>query len=307
MKKLVLLSILSFVCVGFVNAQVPVRGRPQATPLSPSQKALLRANDISVRSNQLKNMENHPIKLPRKTLKLYKTNIFPLYRKPTKAERQALIPNEQDLTAYSQFRKGKRKGIIKLVADIGCAKNPKIVVASIDCAKYTMPGSGSAFSFRFGNYRMLRIADLNFKKNTFQALGVLTHGILVNMGDVRLNQVNVNTNGMQFITNFKPVKNMSGAANFASKLTKGIEENGFKYGSVLPVKMNSTYVLRSVAYRGFAWRKVAGIAYNELGRFGDKKRKDVIIAFRVIRFVPNEAVTIVWKQLKSKNSPEIKK
>ena len=302
MKKLVLLSILSFAFVGFINAQ-EVCAVPEPTPVPPTQKGIKWANDLGERSDQPKLMGNHSARVSVN----YRKDIHSLYRKPTKSELELLTPDNQDLMVHSSFIKGKRRGVTKLIADIGCASNPKIVVASKGCAKYTMPGAGAAYSFRFGNYRIQRFADLNFRKNTFEALGILIHGMLVNLGDVSLDKVTLQTNGMKFINDFKPVKTISDAARFANKLTRGIDQDGFRYSSILSVKPNSTYVLRSVAYRGSAMRKAGGVVYNELGRFGDKKRKDVIIAFRVIRFSPNEAVTIVWKQLKSKSSPEIKK
>jgi len=300
MKKLIFLSIILLGLVAVSYSQV--RGRPEPTPISRTQKAINRANDLNRRSEQLRNTEKFPVRTNEER-RIYQQKIKPLYRKATKDERRFMYPSDNDLANYSGYLKSKRKGIIKLVADVGCAKNSKIVVASPKCEGYTMPGAGSAYSFRFGSYRIHHLSDINLKNNTFQALGVLTHGILVNLGDVPIEGVNLKSNGMKYVTKFKPVRNMAGAAKFANKLTKGVKEGGFLYASVLPVKPNSTYVLRSVAYRGIVERKIGGILFNE---FDFDKRKDMIIAFRVVSFSPDKDATIVWKRLKSKGSPRIK-
>ncbi len=301
MKTAVLLVVLLLGCVGVGYTQV--RGRPESTPISQTQKAVNRANDLNRRSTELRNIEKFPNTPPRGRSNFYKT-IKPRYRKATKDELRYMAPSDSDLDRYSGYVKAKRRGIIKLATDIGCAKDAKIVVASPKCEGYTMPGAGSAYSFRFGSYRMQHLSDLNLKNNTFQALGVLTHGMLVNLGDIPLDGVGLKTNGLQYITKFKPVRDMAGAAKFAGELTKGVKDRGFSYASILPVKPNSTYVLRSIAYGGIAERKVGGILFNEL-EFD--KRKDVIIAFRVVRFNQDKDVTIIWKRLRSKGSPRIKK
>ena len=61
--------------------------------------------------------------------------------------------------------------------------------------------------------------------------------------------------------------------------------------------------MRSIAYRGNYYRAIDGFLYDELDF---DKRKDVTVAFRIIRR-DEESVTIIWKQLVEKDSPKVKR
>lgn len=230
-------------------------------------------------------------------------SIVPLYRKPTEEELELLAPNAEDLKKYADFLKQPKSGITKFVADFGCGTNPNIVVVSSDCMKYSMPGAGSSFSFRIKNYRIRRLADLTFTNNSFQTTGVMSHGILVNLGDIFLQEVSLDTKGVKFLLDFAPTIEYQKAFEMESRLIAGIENDGFIYQSSLAAEENSTYVLRSIAYRGDSMRAVQGVTYNELDF---DKREDIFVAFRIIRKDEDGSLTIIWKELNNKKSPKIK-
>lgn len=304
MKKLFLVSILVFISSVGIYSQTPSRN-PKPTP-HPStvklQKTVDSGRDISNRSNNLRLTENFPVKTE-KERKIVREKIKPRYRKTTKEERNYLSPSDEDAQKYYSFLKQKDTGLIKLISDKGCASNKNVVNASPQCERLTMPGAGSAYSFRFKDYRILDLSDLNFRKNRFESLGVLNHGFIVYIGDIPLESVTLKTKGVGYLASIKPAKNFNKAAELANKLTKGIKKDGFIYSSIKGVKENSTYVLRSIAYRGESLKTVDGIIYNEMDL---DKRKDVIVAFRVVRLNPNEDVTILWKELRSKKAPKLK-
>jgi hypothetical protein len=241
---------------------------------------------------------------PNLVRQISRKNIEPLYRKPTDKELKLLMPNRIDVEKFADFLRQPNTGITKLAADFGCAENTTIVVASEDCLKYTMPGAGSSYSFRIENYRIRRLADITFTDNSFQATGVLIHGIFVNIGDVALENVSLNTKGLKFLTDFKPESDFEKAKEIDLQLAKGIKQDGFLYRRALYAKDNTTYVLRSIAYRGSFYRVVQNISYNELAF---DKRKDVIVAFRIVRRDDDGSVTILWKELTRNNSPKIKR
>ena len=235
---------------------------------------------------------------------IFLNSIQPLYRKPTKEELQTLAPNAEDVRKYAEFLKQSNTGITRLVVDFGCAANPSIVVATPNCLKYTMPGAGSSFSFRTNNYRIRRLADLTFTGGSFQTTGVLLHGILVNLGDISLEQISLSTNGIKFLTDFVPATEFEKAAETERQLIAGIENGGFSYYSGLNAVENATYILRSIAYRGMFPQAVQNVAYNELAF---DKRKDVLVIFRVIRKDTDGSITILWKEMQDKKSPKIKR
>ena len=129
-------------------------------------------------------------------------NIGNFYRKPTKEENKLLAADNFDLKKYGQFLRQSDTGLTRLITDRGCAEFTDVINVSGDCLKYSMPGAGSSFSFRTGNYRINRLADLNFKEDGFYSSGVLSHAIMVNVGDMALEQVTMQTKRFEIFNRF---------------------------------------------------------------------------------------------------------
>jgi hypothetical protein len=279
---------------------------PQPTPVTglsdTLERNVERSNDLNRRSENLRMTENFPVKNDEER-KAFRENVMPRYRETTDDEKKFLAPNSEDAAAFAKFLDQKNTGLTRLVASRGCADDPRVVNTSPQCEGRTMPGAGSAFSFRFGDYRILDLSDLNFKNNRFESLGVLNHGFIVNLGDTPLEEVTLGSNGVEYLDKLKPAKDFNKAAEIAQNLTKGIKDGDFTYASVLPAEVNKTYVLRVIAYQGEAPKEQGGFAYNEMEL---DKREDIIVAFRVVRLNPNEDVTILWKKLSDKKSPKLK-
>jgi hypothetical protein len=237
-------------------------------------------------------------------LRFLKKNVEPLYRKPTAKELKAVEPSRELLDRYADFLRRPDTGLTKLIDDKGCAKNTKIVVATDECLKYTMPGAGSSFSFRTQNYRIPRLADLTFTDRSFQAAGVLLHGIFVNLGDVPLEEISLQTRGLKYLVDFKPEPDYQSGKKIDQQLTQGVRADGFLYRRGLYIVENTTFALRSVAYGGKYFRAVRELTYNE---FDYDKRRDVIVVFRIVEKDEAGNVTILWKQLQEKDAPAVKR
>lgn len=291
-----LLGILS------VNAQnlksTPTPGEEAAKIITGTQKAYEAFNKIQ-KTNQIMTRATNPSQIQA----YLHQKVRPLYRTPTREELETLSPNIEDKSRYADFLRQPNTGLIKLARDAGCAENTRIVVATPECLKYTMPGAGSSFSFRTKNYRLRRLADLTFTDNSFQATGVLLHGIFVKIGDVPLEKVTLQTNGLDFLMNFQPETDYEKARVIDRQLSEGIFKDNFQYRRGFYAVENTTYVLRSIAYDGKYFRAVEGVAYNE---FAFDKRRDVTVAFRIVRKDADGGVTILWKELLRKDSPKIK-
>lgn len=227
-----------------------------------------------------------------------------LYREPTSDELKSVAPNREDLQKYAAFLQQPDTGLIKLINDAGCSENSKIIVATAECLNYKFPGAGSSFSFRTNSYRLPRLADLTFTENSFQATGVHLHGIFVNIGDVPLEKVSLNTRGLQSLSTFEPATEFRNAAKIDKVLSSGVVIDGFIYRRALYAKENTTFALRSVAYGGKSYRAVGGITYNELNF---DKRRDVIVIFRVVRTHRDGSVSILWKKLSDEKAAKLKR
>ncbi len=232
----------------------------------------------------------------------YYDTIRNFYRKPTRDEAEILETDPEDLTRYASFLKTGKSGIVKLFQDTGCSDYSIIVDASEECLRFSMPGAGASFSFRTGNYRIWRLSDLTYFGEEFQSLGVLLHGIIVNIGDVPIENVTLKTEGLSFLVSFQPADEFHKAKQIDQDFVKGVEADGFHYARSAVLEENRTFVMRSIAYRGTVFRVFQGITYNELDF---DTRKDIFVAFRIVRR-DGESVTIVWKELARKDSPKIK-
>lgn len=227
-----------------------------------------------------------------------------LYRKPNKKESALLAPKPADLSRYRRYLERPGTGLVKLMPDLGCGENPQVLVATPICRRYTMPGGGAAYSFRKQRYRIWRLADLLHKDGIIHAVGIRSQGILVTLGDVPLENVSLRTAAVRFLIEFQPETEFEDAKKQNRKLLEGITRNGFYYRKALRAVENTTYVLRSVAYRGRFYRAVGGVVYNELDY---DKRRDVIIAFRIVRQDSSDgSITLLWKELANRKSPKLK-
>lgn len=237
-------------------------------------------------------------------LSILRKNIEPLYRKPSKEELKRLAPKPELVMKFDEFLRQPNTGLTKLIKDTGCAENTKIVVATDNCLKYTMPGAGSSYSFRVKNYRIPRLADVTFTENSFQAAGILLQGIFVNVGDVPLDKVGLQIDGVRFLRDFQPDVEYEKAKTVDRQLSVGIRQGNFLYRRGLYAVENTTFVLRSIAYNGKYFRAIRGVTYNE---FDFDNRRDVIVAFRIVERDSEGNVTIIWKELQRKDAPVIKR
>lgn len=235
-------------------------------------------------------------------IKLARQMIDELYRKPTKKEMLSVSIDNDLREKFADFLKAENTGLIRLLNDTGCAVNTKVVVASDECLKNTMPGAGTSFSFRINNYRITRLADLMLTQSAFVATGDWLHGILVNVGDIPLESVNLQTLGVRFINDFQPIVDIEQAKEADFKLLEGIKNGDFLYSRAIAARENQTYILRSIAYRGNILRSANGLSYNELDY---DKRKDIVVTFRVVRKHSDESLTLLWKRLAVKDSPKL--
>lgn len=233
---------------------------------------------------------------------IVRPDVDKLYRKTNKKDLAKLSLDSSDANNSLNFLKEKNTGLIKLLPDAGCDKDSKVVVVTEQCLKYDFPGAGSAYSFRTADYRIRQLSDMILDKDIFYSDSVWTLGIFATVGDVPLEQLDLNSPALKYLNEFQPATEQEKAVAIQQELTKGIKANGFVYSYAVNAKENTTYLLRSVAYNGKFYREMKGVIYDELSF---DKRKDVIVGFRVIRKDADGAVTILWKELSRKDAPKL--
>ena len=296
--RILLFPLLLLLC-GAAMAQIHMT--PTPTPRPGSRQASLPG--VSADSEKYERLNSIEMMIPKgRTHPLLDPNKG-IYRKPGKNEFKSLAIAEPVLARHAEFLKGRNTGIVKLNGESTCVSDADVVVATDVCSTFKIPGAGTAFSFRTESYRIPRIADLILFDGVFRTGGVYQHVVLTELGDVPIGDVTLESKGLRYLVELKPAHDSDQFLRFEKEISKGIDANGFPYRKGYPVSENSTFALRSIAYRGKFIRSIDGIQYDEL-EFD--KRRDVIVAFRVVEKDAAGNYTILWKRLRDVESPTLK-
>jgi hypothetical protein len=193
--------------------------------------------------------------------------------------------------------------VVTLNADERCGTDDGLVSAEQSCASFQFPGGGTAYSFRVESYRAQRLSDLKLAKNILVTDSFGQQGILVDLGEQPIEDLDLKSPGIHFLANFKPAESSEEFRTLSRELETGMNKDGFLYRLALIAKANHTFGLRSIAYEGQSPRSINGVAYDE---FGFDRRDDVIVVFKIADIAQNGNVTIVWRELRRGDSPKIK-
>ena len=214
---------------------------------------------------------------------------------------------------YESFLNKADTGMRRIFPDKNCGMGKVVTLAEIErCADVpTGLGGGSMFSFRCGPDYLFKLwtdsyqgsfravinswsacetklsTDIQFKANKFIAGDGIVQGIIADIGDVDLESIGLSHKAVEFMDDYNPKQSLSKIAKQNEDLAKGISADGFTFTNAAPLKINSTYVLRSVLYR-----------YREAGAtFMPRRGVDVRVAFKVVGQEQDGSVIIIWKEL----------
>ncbi|MBS1794856.1 MAG: hypothetical protein JSS81_13435 [Acidobacteria bacterium] len=234
---------------------------------------------------------------------IFKKMTETVYRKPDRDEVKDLVADETLRAPYADFLKLPKTGMIRLLKDMGCEDGKTGVAATDQCLKYPFPGNGSAYSFRQKSHWIRSLADIALADDVFSIAGSLAVGMFVDVGDVALDRVSNTTPGADFIFDFKPSRDVDEANAQNDELKKGIVKGNFRYLKQIRAAENRTFLMRYVAYRGVVRKTFNGFLYNELDF---DKRRDLVVAFRVVKKEADGSVWLLWRELRSDDAPRLK-
>jgi hypothetical protein len=203
--------------------------------------------------------------------------------KMTAEHKRRLYPSDAERVAVAALLKQNGTGLARLLPYTGCVVDPRIVNAGASCADRMPPvwGGGSFYSFRMKNHHLAVDSDIALRDNLFN-VGFMKHtlGLLTTLGDVPLDAVTLESKAVRPFLKFVPAGTPAETEEAFKRSRAWLEAPDYVYGSTAPVRENTTYVLRSLAFER-----------------GGHKRSDVLVAFRVTRKDADGAVTVAWKQL----------
>jgi hypothetical protein len=195
-------------------------------------------------------------------------------------EKQFLAPSEEDRAAHAEFLSQPGTGLIRLL--------PRDVydgeVYKKNNKTLTLRGAGAYYSFSRLTHEYGYGSDLQLESG-YLSVGFAgtDYGMLVNLGDVPLEQINSEHSRVRFLGAYTPPTKEPDARAESRQSRQGFTAEEIRYQSRLPVEVKSTYILRSIGY----------------------STSDVLVAFKVLRQDFDGSTVILWKLLKKFPTPEL--
>jgi len=232
--------------------------------------------DIKSKAEVIRDDVYRPLHLPRS-----KTPTGEDYseRKLTRAQKKLLYPTPEDLVRYKEFLRQPSSGLIRLLPR---GKYENFIVGSGDHTRtrqdnyLPIPGGGAFYSFTQRSHVLGQRSDILLKHGLLRS-GFVGEalGLMVMLGDIPLDSVAVNSPGVDYLATFVPPTSLKDADDQHKRNSEGFNAGRYLYMSALPVKPDTTYALRSVAY----------------------EIDDILIVFRVIRQDDDGSVVLLWKRI----------
>ena len=290
----VCLLLLSGIGFGQINPQGTPRTRIQPRGLSSDQNDNLRNQErerwlIQQQANmrQLERDKNASIRPP-----TTKPDGKPYNKAELKKIKALLEPNPEDLAKYKDFLEQPKTGMFRLFPDFECEiKN--VIRADGDCENF-IPG-GWVYSFRLKTRNAGFLSDIRFSGEDLITDGFLAQGILVPLGDIGLETISLNSEGMKFLNDYKPAVQSREAKKQFTQIANVFAFDGFRYAKRVRAIANINYAMRVIAYRND----------NVGGLIDFDKRMDLTVVFRIVRKDENGGITILWKELKRQDAPKL--
>lgn len=202
-------------------------------------------------------------------------------REPRVLKDGLLAPSLQDRLEHDEFLKQSKTGLIRLlpreVYDSQTYKTP---------VRIDIRGGGAYFSFFHRAHEYGYGSDLELQRNNFTVgFAGADYGMIVNLGDVPIDQISENDPRFMFMSEYEPRTIEPEARAEFRKFATGLTVDGVNYRRTVPARSQSTYLVRSI----------------------DFGTSDVLAAFRVVRFDTDGSAIIAWKLLKTFSTPQLKR
>jgi hypothetical protein len=185
-------------------------------------------------------------------------------------EKELLSPSKEDKLAFANFLSQPDTGLIRLM--------PREKYKD----KLLIREGGAYYSFTRLVHEYGYGSDISLEQGR---LGVgfagADFGFITMFGDVPLEEVTLAHPAVEFLANFKTPTTEPQAREHQRSSGDGLAAQGYTYGRYTDARVNRTYALRSITYRG----------------------SDVLVAFRIVRQDSDGSLIIAWKMLKDFPTP----
>ena len=217
----------------------------------------------------------------------------PLPAEDRVVKRGTLAPSKEDRTAFAAFLRMPDTGLIRLIPAGKIKYRLRVGPTRI-------PGGGAYYSFANVTHSWGDGSDITFIADSLSAGSVRGYGFLTTLGDVPLEDVVLTDGLLAFAASYEPATTVIQARAEALRFRQTVIVEGSSYQTSLPVKLNSTYLVRSINYG----KPIFGRNSSSPAPRG-ARRTDVLVAFRVVRKDADDSLIIAWKLLKEYSQPKL--
>jgi hypothetical protein len=195
-----------------------------------------------------------------------------LMKKLKAREAEFFEPSEEDKATFANYLRQPDTGLLRLM--------PR---EKYD-GKLLTRGGGAYFSFTRLVHEYGYGSDISLEQNKFSVgFAGLDFGFLTELGDVPIETVNLEHQGVEFLANYAPPIIETEIRDQQHASSTGIQANGFNYQRDVDAKNGNTYVLRAINYR----------------------ESDLLVVFRVTRQDTDGSHILLWQILKRFPVPEV--
>lgn len=195
-------------------------------------------------------------------------------------EKQFLSPSAEDRAAYADFLRQPDTGLIRLLprelfeSEVYKDNKPTL----------TIRGGGAYYSFTARTHEYSNPTDIGLERGYLQVgFAGANYGLMTNLGDMPLENVALETAAAHVLA-MHPVAEAEPQARIEQRrASEGATIEGVTYKNRLLIKLNSTYLVRTVNYDA----------------------SDSLVAFKVVRIDNDDSAVILWKLLKKYPTPHL--
>jgi hypothetical protein len=192
-------------------------------------------------------------------------------------EQRFLSPTEEDRALYAAFLKLPKTGLIRIL--------PRETYDSHDKPTMTIRGGGAYYSFTKRTHEYGSSTDIGLEQGQLKVgFAGADYGMLTNIGNVPLENVSLETPAARILAAHNPATEEPQARVEQRRASEGTIVEGVTFKNRLPLRLNSTYLVRTVNYY----------------------ESDALVAFRVVRIdTDDDSAIILWKLLMKYPVPQL--
>ena len=222
-------------------------------------------------------------------------------------------PAKTEIEKFRAFLSSPKSGIFKLFPNFGCES--KLLLRADDKCSNFIPGSW-VYSLRVRSHFEFAqdewdVFDLSLSGDVISVDGFLSQSIIVPIGDVPIEDFDLNGKGLKFLTEFEPKNKYAEARAQYREIGALIRADGLVYAKRVRAAERMTYVARFIAFRtpdllGFRFEDGVGRSNAKYLRLNNyDKRLDIIVVMRVVAVASDGSLTILWRELSRKAAPKL--